>query len=105
MKTSIACQIVVLCFAAVVEQRATAGDPIEIEFELDAGQYDRVDVPVCVPIKLEIPVREVRSASIRGPVARLPAQVTAPSLLATDTNANAEAHFILPLLRAGQKRT
>ncbi len=88
-----------------------AAAPFEIEVEIDAGKFDRSNVPVRVPIKLTIDPASVKLATVRDGARPFAAQVTKPSLLNNDDNANAELHFILPAqgstgpaIRAGQKR-
>jgi hypothetical protein len=93
----------VLVFLGTAQSQAA--EPIEITFEIDAGPHERVNAPVCVPLKLDVQPGDVKAARVRDGDARLPAQVTRPGLLATGESANAELHFIVPSLKAGEKRS
>ncbi|MEX2139981.1 MAG: DUF6807 family protein [Pirellulales bacterium] len=94
---------VFFCLVAI-GARAMAAEPIEVVFEIDAGKHERVNGPVCVPITLNIKPGEVKAAMVRDAAGRLPAQVTALGLRSNGGGANAELHFIVPRLDAGEKR-
>jgi hypothetical protein len=93
-----------LCLVAIAWAPASAAEPIEIVFEVDAGKHERVNAPVCVPIKLDVKPSEVKGAVVRDAAGRTPAQVTALGLLASGGSANAELHFVVPRLDAAEKR-
>jgi len=82
----------------------TAAEPIEFSIFVEAGPYDRVDVPVRVPIKLEVSPGDVKSATVRDDAVLNAAQVTGSSLLSADTSANAELHFLVRKLARGEKK-
>ncbi len=84
---------------------ASAVESIDVEIELDAGKHERVNVPVRVPIKLDRQPGDVKTAMVLDGATRLLAQVTGPGLLSRGDGANAELHFILPRLAAGEKRS
>jgi hypothetical protein len=60
---------------------------------------------VRVPLRLDVKPREVKAAVVRDADARLSAQVAELGLLSKDDSANAELHFVVPQLEAGEKRT
>jgi hypothetical protein len=77
------------------------------EVTVAAGEHDRVNEPVTV--LLPLPVTLARAAGVTVKAAdgkELPAQVTAPGLLAklpaTDDSAPREVHFILPAASSGR---
>ena len=82
----------------------SAAEPIEFDIYVEAGPYDRVDVPVCVPIKLDINPSDVKSVTVRDDAVINAGQVTGPGLLASDSNSNAELHFVMRQLSRGEKR-
>jgi len=70
------------------------------EITVDAGQFDRQNVPVCVQIaddQLEGMMASVTLTDADGN--RIPAQVTGPSLV---SGQGREVHFVLPHLPAGK---
>jgi hypothetical protein len=83
---------------------AAAAEPIEFDIYVEPGAFDRADVPVCVPIKLDINPSDVKSVTVRDDAVINAGQVTHPGLLAADANANAELHFVLQKLSRGEKR-
>jgi hypothetical protein len=76
-----------------------------LELTVAAGEYDRKNVPVCVPLVLadDLLLGSVTLLDAEG--REMPGQITSPGLgtLAADPKANAELHFILPGLKAGGK--
>jgi len=75
------------------------------ELTIAAGEQDRVNVPICVLLPLPVSLGQAQSATVQDADGKkLPAQLTAPGLLAktpaTDDSAPKELHFILPNLKA-----
>jgi hypothetical protein len=105
MNTHIVRLTSVVLLLAACGSRLVAADPIELSFEIDAGDVERVNAPVCVPIKLKVKPVDANAAVVRDGDVRLPAQVTRPSLDAKHADANAELHFIVPKLAAGEKHS
>jgi hypothetical protein len=75
------------------------------ELTIAAGEQDRVNVPICVLLPLPVSLGQAQSATVQDAEGKkLPAQLTAPGLLAktpaTDDSAPKELHFILPNLKA-----
>jgi len=77
-----------------------------VDIIVSAGKFDRVNVPVSVPLTLpaDLAGGQVLLSGSGGKA--LPAQLTAPSLLAhppaiTGTEVARELHFVLPELKAG----
>lgn len=70
---------------------------------LEAGDHDRVNVPVCVSAETLGKTPGVRSATVKDEDGKtLPAQVTGASLLSKASGDDAhEVHFILPKLKKG----
>jgi hypothetical protein len=97
--------IALTCLFAHLATCAMAADPIELTIEVDAGQVNRMNAPVCVPIKIDVKPTEVKAAVVRDDSRRLPAQVTGLGLLTPASSGNAELHFIVPELAAGEKRS
>jgi hypothetical protein len=105
MKTRIISLVALGLFFWVGIPLARAAEPIEITFEVDTGKHERANAPICVPLKLDVTPSDVNVAMVRDGAARLPAQVTALGLFAKSDSANAELHFIVPRLDAGEKRS
>jgi hypothetical protein len=69
---------------------------------VQAGKIDRVNAPVCVPVKLPAGVDPSTAVELTDASGnKLRGQITGPSLLAAE-GTSAELHFILPKLAAGQ---
>jgi hypothetical protein len=105
MKFSIALCIALIYLATQLAPPTIAADPIELTIEVDAREVDRMNAPVCVPIKIDVKPTEVKAAVVRDDSGRLTAQVTGLGLLTPAASGNAELHFIVPKLAAGEKRS
>lgn len=71
------------------------------ELTVAAGERDRTNTPVRVLLTLPDALAKARSVRLEDASGKkLPAQLTAPALLAP-ANAGSELHFILPALKAG----
>jgi hypothetical protein len=104
-KLCVAYVITLSSLSVLLAPGAIAADPIELTIDVDAGQVARMNAPVCVPIKIGVAPAEVTRAVVRDDSARLPAQVTGIGLLTPASSGNAELHFIVPELAAGEKRS
>jgi len=101
-------QRVALCWALIVALAGTGplwAESKTYELTIAAGEQDRVNVPVTVLLPLPVSLGQAQSATVQDAEGkRLPAQLTAPGLLAktpaTDDSAPKELHFILPNLKA-----
>jgi hypothetical protein len=95
--SAIVCSVAVVFDVAFFVAAASA-----LEVNVDAGKFDRLNTPVCVPIdkdRLSAP----RHISVVCPDGRVSAaQITKPSLLTNDTT-KAELHFVISSLRAGEE--
>jgi hypothetical protein len=98
-------RVALICLVARLGPQAIAAEPIELAIEIDAREVDRMNAPVCVPIKIDVAPGEVKAAVVRDDSTRLPAQVTGLGLLTPASSGNAELHFIVPKLAAGEKRS
>ncbi|MBO53199.1 MAG: hypothetical protein CMJ69_20765 [Planctomycetaceae bacterium] len=98
MMNRLACWMMGL--ALVGGQGLEAAPPIQIRLDVRAGKHDRKQTPLVASVALpisRIAASEVVLTDARGK--RLPAQLTAPSLL-DSKNRHAELHWILPGLKA-----
>jgi len=101
MKRLICC---VTLAALLLGQRAAA-ESKTYELVVSAGDQERVNVPVTVLLPLPVGLGQAQSVTLHDASGKaLPAQLTAPGLLAktpaTDDSAPRELHFILPKLDA-----
>jgi hypothetical protein len=80
---------------------STFGASSSFEITVAAGQHERKNIPVCVPVLLDrIGNEKLASVTLTGPDGKaIPAQWTKPSLIPGDRS---EVHFILPHLLPGQ---
>ncbi len=87
------------------------GETFQTTITIEAGELDRRNTPVCVP--LAVPEALTDGASVRLESADgsiIPGQLTTPSLLAEPAEVGAgqvarELHFLLPALKAGESAT
>ena len=106
MKMTIIRSLALTLLLSIGVSQIQAAEPIEFAFEIDAGSYERVNAPVSVPLRIEVKPGDVRAAIVRDGASRIAAQVTALGLLAKKSDSgNAELHFIVPRLEAGEKRS
>jgi len=90
---------------------ALAAQPLRLKLTVKAGQYDRQNTPISVPITVPADLAKVTSATLVDEQGnRLPGQVTEPSLLdqrGDDAQGGTARtlHFVLPRLKAGQQTT
>lgn len=79
--------------------RASAAEE-SFQLVVNAGEHDRAETPVCVPVAVG---DEARSVRLRDPAGNhLPGQLTAPGLLDQSATENRRLHFILPSLKKGR---
>lgn len=89
---------------------AAAAETLQLKLTVKAGQYDRKDTPVAVPIEVPSSLAKATSAVLvdrQG--GQVLGQVTPPELLSTSKAVQGKVartlHFILPQLKAGQQVT
>jgi hypothetical protein len=101
---------IAFCTCLVLVAAAGAAEPVKLQLVIEAGNLNRVNVPVRVPIALA-PSTDKSVGKIAAIVDAdgkpLAAQITKPNLLAKTSSAGAtdepwELNFILPVLNAGQ---
>ena len=93
--------LAVLVFATLPLLRAAELKSLDVSVE--AGKFDRVNVPVRVAI--DVPAG-AKSATLKDASGKtIPGQITAPSLLSTAAPDSRELVFILPSLKAGESAT
>jgi Methane oxygenase PmoA len=86
---------------------ARAANSLGFDVKIHAGQHDRTNVPVSVPIELPADAKNSTVAEIAIPGARpIPGEVTEPGICvsaapAASGSQRKELHFILPELKAG----
>lgn len=78
-----------------------------LTFTIDAGEYDRQNVPVCLSAEQLGPTPGARAATVKIEGKHLlTAQVTGPALLSKSSGEDDhEVHFILPELKKGKPAT
>ncbi|HEV3416841.1 MAG TPA: DUF6807 family protein [Pirellulales bacterium] len=95
----------IVCFFAL--SAARAANRQDFDLVIHAGQHDRTNVPVSVPIELPADAKNLTVAEIAVPGARpIPGELTEPGICVSAAPAAAgsqrkELHFILPELKAG----
>src|ERR1051325_1594551 len=89
------------CVAAFLMAAGCALGPSSFDFTVSAGQHERNNVPVKVPVSsAQVPGEQFVSVTLtRADGRAIPAQWTGPSLGSTS---GGELHFILPHLAAGK---
>jgi len=86
-----------VCLSSVGSVLA-AGDTIRLS--VGAGDHDRVNTPVCVPVDAPAGAKSVTLTDVAGNP--IPAQLTAPGLLGDGARGKSELHFVLPSLKRGE---
>jgi len=93
----------ILCSAALACLLLTGATPAAAQsytLTLKAGEHDRQNAPVSVLIPAAAEMKSARLTAADGTI--VPAQLTAPGLLAGSAEGKRQLHFILPSLKKGR---
>jgi len=94
------CTIAVACTCCLTSAGPVRAADKTIQLSVSAGEHDRVNTPVCVPVDAPAEATSVTLTDVGGNP--IPAQLTTPGLLGAGTRGKSELHFILPSLERGE---